>query len=95
MFWPRWINILAQQAQDQLPPEQALAFTRVMPRIFSGMVTVMVAAYEMVMMRTFMQETGFSRTLVKRLQQNTLRTFAEQMREEQRKCKEEGEASGA
>ena len=91
---PRWINILAQRAQAQLPAEQALAFTRVMPRIFSGTVTVMVATYEMVMMRTFMQETGFSRTLVKRLQQNTLRTFAEQMREEQRKCKEEGEASG-
>ncbi len=92
---PRWINILAQRAQEQLPPEQALAFTRSMPRIFSGTVTVMVATYEMVMMRTFMQETGFSRILVKRLQQNTLRTFAEQMREEQRRCKEEGEASGA
>ncbi len=88
---PRWINILAQYAQEQLPPNQALAFTRSMPRILSGTVTVMVATYEMVIMRTFLQETGFSRTLVKRLQQNTLKTFAEQMREEQRKCKAESE----
>ncbi len=90
---PRWINILAQRAQKHLPPEQALAFTQAMPRILSGTVTVMVATHEMVMMRTFMQETGFSKALVKRLQQNTLKTFAEQMMEEQRKCQEENDAA--
>ncbi len=92
---PRWINILSQRAREQLPPEQALAFTRVMPRMLSSTANVMVATYEMVVLRTFLEETGFSHTLVKRLQQNTLRTFAEQMREEQRKWKEEGGASGA
>ncbi len=76
----QWINRLARRAQEQLTPEQALAFTRSMPRIFSGTVTVMVATSEMVTMRTFMEETGFSRTLIKRLRQHTLQTFADQLR---------------
>jgi len=91
---PRWINLLAQRAQRYLPPDQAQLFTQVMPRILSGTVTVMVATHEMVMMRTFMQETGFSKKLVKRLQQNTLKSFVQQMLEEQQKCKEEAESSG-
>ncbi len=89
---PRWLNLLGQRARQHLPPERARLFTQVMPHILSGTVTVMVATYEMVMLRTFMQETGFSKILVKRLQQNTLKSLAEQMMEEQRKCKAEAES---
>lgn len=82
---PRWINMLSQRAQHELSPQQFQIFMGVMPRMISGTVIVLVATRELITTRTFMEETGFSRILIRRLRQNMLKSFIRQMQEEQQR----------
>jgi len=93
---PRWINMLSQRAQHELPPQQFHTFMSVMPRVLSGTVIVLVATRELITVRTFVEETGFSTALIRRLRQNMLKTFIQQIEEErQRVAQENGETSAA
>jgi len=93
---PRWINMLSQRAQHELSQQRFQTFMSVMPRMISGTVIVLVATREIITTRTFMEETGFSTALIRRLRQNMLKTFIQQIEEErQRVAQENGETSTA
>jgi len=76
---PFWIELSNVYAHRFLDRDRVLTCVRVVTRVLGGTVALMVSMREIVMFHTFMETTGFSKTLIERLWQNTLERFTDRL----------------
>ncbi len=85
---PRWIEFFLEEAEPALGYEEARRLALILIRVLNLTAIVMVATYDMLIRRTILRETGFSETLLKRLQTQNLEEIVKEMESEQKKSQQ-------